>query len=71
MVLSSNGNASEMKANESFDANPFARKKNIFETKRSKLDRTKIIFEVKRTRLILRQLFSKRKRTCSIVRKLF
>ncbi len=78
----SNGNASEMKANESFDNGVFFH----IEAKRTPsivcklfskriehitVDRTKIIFEAKQTRSIARLRFSKRKRTCPTVRKLF
>ncbi len=80
IYIFSNGNASETKANESFDNGVFfdieamrtpSMVSKLFRNEANTLDRTKIIFEAKRTRSIARQLFSKRKRTCPIVRKLF
>ncbi len=79
-IGTSNGNASETKAKESFDNGVFFDIKakrtpsivsKLFQNEANTLDRTKIIFEAKRTSSIARQLFSKHKRTCPIVRKLF
>jgi hypothetical protein len=76
LVGTSNGNASETKANESFNNGVF------IEAKRTPLIVSKLFskrnehiiknfFVAKRTRSIAKQLFSKRKQTCPIVRKLF
>ncbi len=81
-ISTRNGNASETKANESFDNGYFFDIEvkgtpsivNKLFSKRSEhitVAITKIIFEAKRTRLIARQLFLKRKPRCLIVKKLF
>jgi hypothetical protein len=54
MPLSSNGNASETKANESFDNGVF------FDIEANTFESKQIIFEAKRTQYIERKLFSKR-----------
>ncbi len=52
--MSSNGNASETKANESFDNGVF------FDIEANTFESKQIIFEAKQTRSIGRKLFSKR-----------
>jgi hypothetical protein len=67
LIPTRNGNASETKANESFDNGVFFDIKakstpsivsKIFWSETNTLDRKKILFEAKRTRSIVRKLFS-------------